>query len=468
MKALLYSFVLLAASFVALGQPGTIDPTFNPGSGANNEYVRRIIVQPDGKILVAGAFTQFNGVNKPYLVRLNADGSLDETFNLGSGFNAGIGDIGLQNDGKIVVGGSFTSFNGTAAERILRLNPDGSRDGSFSIGLGPNGSVGCLLVTPEQKVYISGNFSMFNGIQRLRIARLSSNGTLDTSFDPQGGLNGLAYSMALQTDNKLVVGGNFTSYNDIPVGRLVRILPTGQADASFNPGTAVSNINQNINTISLQEDGKIIVAGLFTSFNNQAVKHIVRLMPDGQLDATFNPPVFSDQIESVVSLPNGKIAVVGRFTSASSIARNRVAGLNSDGSMDMNFNPGTGASAITYDIKPYGINKLMIGGYFTTYNVTSRGRIARINAESFTSAYEPLETTRLGNCVWRSNEQSLEIVPFNDEEYTASIIDSAGRLILKQNLSGKTLLSLSWLEPGVYHVSLQGKIERQSTRIIKN
>jgi hypothetical protein len=110
----------------------------------------------------------------------------------------------------------------------------------------------------------------------------------------------------------------------------------------------------------------------------------------------------------------------------------------------------------------------MIGGYFTTYNGTPRGRIARINAESFTSAYETLETTRLGNCVWRSNEQSLEIVPFNDGEYTASIIDSAGRLILKQNLSGKTLLSLSWLEPGVYHVSLQGKIERQSTRFIKN
>lgn len=75
MKALFFSIACLAASLIATGQPGTIDASFNPVSGANNEYVRRIVVQPDGKILVAGAFTQFNGQNKPYLVRLDADGS---------------------------------------------------------------------------------------------------------------------------------------------------------------------------------------------------------------------------------------------------------------------------------------------------------------------------------------------------------------------------------------------------------
>lgn len=353
MKALLFSIACLVASFLVIGQPGTIDATFNPVSGANNEYVRRIVVQPDGKILVAGAFTQFNGQNKPYLVRLNSDGSLDENFNIGSGFNGPVGDIGLQNDGKIVVGGSFTSFNGTAAERILRLNPDGSRDGSFSIGLGPNGAIGCLLVTPERKVYISGNFALFDGIQRLRIARLTSSGSLDNSFDPQAGLDGLAYTMALQPDGNLLIGGNFSNYNNVPSGRIARILPSGQADPAFNPGTGVPSINQSINSISLQEDGKIIVAGLFTSFNDQPLRHIVRLLPNGQLDANFNPPVFSDQIESVVSLPNGKIVLAGRFTSGSSIARNRIAGLNSNGSMDLNFNPGNGASAIAYVVTPY-------------------------------------------------------------------------------------------------------------------
>lgn len=378
-----------------------------------------------------------------------------------------MGDIGLQNDGKIVVGGSFTTFNGTAAERILRLNSDGSRDGSFSIGLGPNGSVGCLLVTPERKVYISGNFALFDGIQRLRIARLTSSGSLDTSFDPQAGLDGLAYTMALQPDGNLLIGGNFINYNNVPVGRIARILPSGQPDPTFIPGTGVPTINQNINSISLQQDGKIIVAGLFTSFNNQPLRHIVRLLPNGQLDANFNPPVFSDQIESVVSLPNGKIALAGRFTSGSSIARNRVAGLNSDGTMDLNFNPGTGANGITYLVTPYGSNKLMIGGYFTSYNGTSRGRIARINAESFTDLPAFEDRMKIGSIKWFNQTGRLQVIPFGNENYQLHLMDIQGRMLSSQSANGEKEFDFALLKSGVYLIILDNGNHKQFCKLLK-
>ncbi|HMM12856.1 MAG TPA: T9SS type A sorting domain-containing protein [Bacteroidales bacterium] len=468
MKAFFYSFALLAASFMAIGQPGTLDATFNPGSGANNEYVRRIIVQPDGKILASGAFTQFNGQNKPYLVRLNADGSIDESFNIGTGFNNPIGDIALQSDGKIVVGGSFSSFNGSAANYIVRLNPDGSRDDSFSSGIGPNGSIGCIALAPDGRIYISGNFSMFDNVQRLRIACLSSSGSLLTSFDPLGGLDGLIYGMKVQPDGKIVAGGTFTSYNNLPAGRIVRILPSGLPDPGFDPGTAVPSLYQYlINSISLQEDGKIIAAGVFNSFNNQTVKNIVRLMPNGQLDANFNPPVFNDQIESAVSLPNGKIAVVGRFTSGSSISRNRVAGLNSDGTMDMNFNPGTGASAITYVVTPYGSNKLMIGGFFTTYNGTSRGRIARINAESFTNLPETCHNEAVASVQWINSTNLLKISPNSNEIVKVLIYNAEGQMVHSQSTSGQTEIHLDKLHDGVYCFVLQGNQQYQKSRFMK-
>ncbi len=466
MKTIVKTIAMVFVTLSLFAQPGSIDLTFNPGSGANNENVRRIVVQPDGKILVSGEFTQFNGQNKAYLVRLNSDGSLDETFNTGTGFNAAVGDIALQPDGKIVVGGSFSSFNGVPAAYLVRLNSDGSRDGSFSTGTGPNGAVGCVLATPSAHIFISGNFTSYNGVMRNRIAKLANNGVLVSDFDPMMGLDGLVYAMALQNDGALLIGGNFFNYNNIPAGRITRLLSNGQPDPSFNPGTAIQAINQHITTISLQNDGKIIAAGLFNSFNGQDKRHIVRLLPNGQIDQQFTPPVFNDQPESVVWLPNGKIAVGGRFSSSSPLSRKYLAMLNNDGTIDQTFNYGTGPTAMLFKVAPYGSDKLLIGGYFTSYNGTPRGRIARINVESFTQIAESRPNVP-AEIIWNNNTNILHIRPIQNEPIHMTIHDLTGRIVHNQDIEGEIDISLSSYKKGIYEVMLSLDFHTLSRKIVK-
>ena len=99
--------------------------SFNIGTGFNNT-VRVINIQPDGKILVGGGFSTYNGTTRNRIIRLNSNGSIDTSFNIGTGFNGNVFTIDIQPDGKILVGGDFTTYNGTTSNRIIRLNPNGS------------------------------------------------------------------------------------------------------------------------------------------------------------------------------------------------------------------------------------------------------------------------------------------------------------------------------------------------------
>jgi hypothetical protein len=107
---------------IRIDKHGAIDPSFDAGSGANNE-VTTIAVQPDGKILVGGAFTQFDGVPRNRLVRLNPDGSLDTGFDPGAGFDGIPRTLAVQADGGILAGGSFTSYDDTVTHYLARIHP---------------------------------------------------------------------------------------------------------------------------------------------------------------------------------------------------------------------------------------------------------------------------------------------------------------------------------------------------------
>jgi uncharacterized delta-60 repeat protein len=164
-----------------------LDTGFSIGTGFNNT-VNSIAVQGDGKILVGGTFTSYNGTSRNRIGRLNSDGSLDTGFSIGTGFptNA-VNSIAVQgDDGKILVGGSFTSYNGTTRNRIARLNSDGSFDTGFSIGTGFNSAVNSIAVQGDDgKILVGGTFTSYNGGaagSSNRIARLNSDGTLDSGF----------------------------------------------------------------------------------------------------------------------------------------------------------------------------------------------------------------------------------------------------------------------------------------------
>src|SRR5688572_17305897 len=232
------------------GATGDLDLSFNPGSGVNGT-VYATVVQPDGKVIIGGSFTTYNGVARNRIARLNPNGSLDPTFNVGNGANAVIYALALQPDGKIVIGGDFTLFNGSICTRIGRLNNNGSVDASFDpkpgfeVG-GANSSIFAIARQGDNKIIIDGNFTEYRNVERTRIARLNADGTLDTTFNPVQGANNRVTSVALTTNGTVVVGDSFNAVNGISRPDVARLKPDGALDTSFTP----NGNNANVNTIA--------------------------------------------------------------------------------------------------------------------------------------------------------------------------------------------------------------------------
>jgi uncharacterized delta-60 repeat protein len=364
----------------AVASTGVLDVGFAAtGSGANST-VHSVVFQDDGKILIGGGFTTYDGVGRGSIARLNAaDGSLDTSFNPGTGANGNVWSSAILGDGKILIGGGFTTYNGTARNRIARLNANGSLDTSFNPGSGANGTVHSLAVQPDGKILIGGAFTTYNGVARNRVARLNSDGSLDTSFLSAGaGANGAVYVVSTQVDGKIVIGGSFTSYNGVARNRIARLNADGSLDTSFlATGTGVSDW---VWALAVQSDGKILIGGDFTSYNGVPRRSIARLNTDGSLDTSFVVgTAANDRVQGVAVQSDGKILVGGFFTTFNGVARNRVARLNADGSLDTSFNPGTGANGNVWVVAVQAADgKVVIGGDFTAYEGTARGRIARL------------------------------------------------------------------------------------------
>ncbi len=259
-----------------LNSDGTLDTTFDPGTGMNG-HVSGIHVLADSKIIAIGSFSEFNGDSRPGIVKLNSDGTLDTSFNPGTGAASAIVICSaIQNDGKIVIGGEFSTFNNTARNRIARLNADGSLDLSFDPGTGADVTVYSISVLNSGKTMIAGQFGNYNGTGRKGIALLNFNGSLDTSFDPGVGSNSSIYNFAVQDDGRIVVGGSFTTFDSTSRKGIARLNSNGSLDASFNPGTGATS-DVFVQSISLLKSGRIIIAGGFTFYNDTSINRIARL-----------------------------------------------------------------------------------------------------------------------------------------------------------------------------------------------
>lgn len=274
-----------------LNPDGSKDTSFNIGTGPTRDcclttYIDAILVQTDGKILVFGSFTSFNGVSASHLVRLNTNGSVDESFQTGAGLttysNSASHDyVALQPNGKILVGGASNSYNGVTTGRIVRLNSDGSRDGTFDAGLGFGSSTYPIIIQPDGKILVGGFFSTFNGVSTGRIIRLNADGTRDNTFSIGTGFNNGVYSLLLQSDGRILVAGSFSSFNGTTAPRIVRLNSDGTRDTSFNPGTAFPTSSPFDVILQRHSWGNILVGGTFTSFDDKSVGRIAVIGPDG-------------------------------------------------------------------------------------------------------------------------------------------------------------------------------------------
>lgn len=371
------------SGYPALGrmfEDGMPDETFDPGSGVGiGGTIQEIIVQPDGKIIIAGVFTSYNGVARKNIARLNSDGSLDLTFDPGSGPNSGITSIALQPDGKVLVAGNFTTFNGITYNRLVRLDTTGQLDSAFLNGSGYNGIVKKIILQDDGKIVACGNFTFYNNVDSRCVNRINTDGSLDASFNVGTPFSWEynASSVSLTTDQKIIVTGTFPVFNGEDHPLIVKLNSDGTIDDSFY---STLDATEEYLGASIASDGKIIVFGNFENYRTS--NNIARLSPLGELDLTFNARFGTDDdVLTSCTQPDGKILIGGAFTSYNQVKTDKMARLNSDGTIDNNFIPPTIANGNVLTIAIQSDGKILAGGEFTGFSGSSIDHIVRRNAD---------------------------------------------------------------------------------------
>ncbi len=341
---------------IAAKLPGFTVPPLIP-AGATTVEARALAEQPGLGVLVAisGAYavrpssggaqalvtpnyTNPQPYNLSYVVRLLANGQPDPAFTSAPGGDGTVNTVAVQADGKILVGGTFASFNTVFFKNLARLQADGKADATFLIGSGPDAQVNALAVQADGKILVGGAFQNFGGQSRPYLLRLSTTGAVETAFAPA--LNGAVNALVLQPDGKILVGGNFTSAGGAARSRIARLLPSGAIDSTFDPGAGA---NDEVVALLLQGNGAIVAGGDFTSLAGQGRGRIARLLPTGALDPAFLATATADKTILALGVQtDGNLLISGAFTAVNGVTRNRLARLVSDGSLDPSFDPGAG------------------------------------------------------------------------------------------------------------------------------
>ncbi len=443
--------VLIAGGIARLNVDGSVDNTFTVGTGTEGEYklhINTISVQSDGKILIGGSFRQFNGVSVGKIARLNSNGSIDNSFNSGGiGFGSGtVIAIANQNDGKIVVAGTFSSYNGNAVKTIIRLNNDGTIDSSFNqadallttstakmiiqpidnkillnyvdsingvsvpkivrlnadgtldnafmtnLGTGPDNSVLDMDLQSDGKILIVGFFSNFNSIGRNKAARLNSDGTLDSfAVDIGLGLNNSIEQVKSLSTGNILLGGKLNSSNTSD-NVIVRVTSTGGVDNSFTSGNGLTKTYTNngsgavLKNIREQTDGKVVITGSFDAYNGAVRTSVARLTTAGTAETLYYPnPGAVATIYKAEALSDGKVLICGDFKFINGIYYPNIARLQSTLAADNTFSFSgitleNGSEIKTFAVQPT-TNKIIVGGTisYITNNTYIVG-LARLNA----------------------------------------------------------------------------------------
>lgn len=344
---------------------------FDTNQGFNNRTYTAL-QQPDGKIFVGGIFGTYDSNSSSCLIRLNSDGTIDNTFNVGTGFihTSGATEIqalSLQSDGKLIAGGYFTSYSGIGYDDIIRLNTDGSVDNSFVIGSGfAYAQILTTSIQSDGKIIVGGFFNDYSGYSCSNIIRLNSNGSIDSSFT--GGTDyplGFVYDSAIQNDGKILLAGGFSQYNSTAVPAIIRTDSNGTLDLTFS-ATGITFCT----SMKLQSDGKLLT---------NAEGTVIRLNSNGTKDNTFlTGSTVGGAVNSVIKLSSGKMIAVGSFTSYSGVSSNRIIALNSDGSIDNTANFGTGFNNQALKVIELSDGGILVLGDFTQYNGYIANRIVKL------------------------------------------------------------------------------------------
>ncbi len=357
---------------------GLLDRTLEIALDPNMpESVDAIAVQPDGKIVIGGDFTSVLGVTRNRIARLNADGTLDTSFNPNA--SAPVFGLAIQPDGKILVTGDFLLMGGMLRPSMARLQTDGSLDNFYPTQSTTSGSVDCMVLQPDGKIVVGGTFESIGGRSSKGLARLNSDGSADSTFFNYSAFGGSVITTALQPDGKILIYGVLPGFSPNNSPALSRLSNNGTYESAFQP-----NANGEVTAINVQPDGKILAGGSFTSLGGQPRNRIARLNVNGTADSTYNPnsdgPVFTIVLQS-----DARAIVGGDFTGIGGSSRGRIARLHPEGTADATFDANANNIVLSAALQADG--KVFAGGLFTNIGGQSRAHFARM-----TNPTPPVET----------------------------------------------------------------------------
>lgn len=332
---------------VRFNYDGTIDETFSTGDGfrfTNNipgVTLQSVKVSSSGKIYVGGNFTRYDGTDINRIVRLNSDGSRDTSFNVGTGFNSTVNDIQEDSSGNIYVVGNFTTYKGVGCNKVVKIDSSGNRVTAFDVGTGLRTGTGnatntvyswrVALNSDESKIYCVGAFDNYNNTSSNGIAAINtSDGSIDTSFNPGTGFDNITFAVAVDSNNKIYVGGQYLNYDGSARARICRLNSDGSLDTTF--GTTNDIRNGLVRDIKLGTDGKLYVGGTFTSFLGATNNRIIKLNTDGTKDTSFdNTTALDNQVYDIEVMSDNSIIAGGNFITYKGAESLRIIRIDPDG-----------------------------------------------------------------------------------------------------------------------------------------
>ena len=365
-----------------LAGPGALDPSYTPNLPGGIVYAQAL--EPNGELLIGGSFTTVNGSSRSRIAQLFSNGALDTGFLNGlAGANNTVNCLTVEGDGRIVIGGTFTSVNGTARNGVARLNANGALDGSFAPSFTNAYAVypSALAVQSDNKVIIVG------GQQTSFIYRLNADGSMDTTFtnNSVGGASAVypVYAVALQPDGKILIGGSFPSVGNVASYNVARLDTNGLVDASFS---VPSTVNGAVRCIQVQPDGKILIGGDFSTFIGKASGHVVRLTSNGALDTNFTANAsLNGSVYSLALQANNSFLAGGNFSfynPAYSLGYDYdLARCYPDGTTDTNFFATFNSTVYSLAIQSDG--GILAGGAFSTVSNQTHYGVARVYGDSY-------------------------------------------------------------------------------------
>lgn len=467
---------------------GSTDSSFTTINGISGPPdTTEISLLPDGKIFVAGNFQTYEGVTEHYITKRNADGSWDSSFDRGSGNGADntITKAIPLNNGQILISGYFDHYNETPSRHIAKLLPDGEIDPGFSVGTGFDDEVSFISETSSGKILVAGSFNTYNNIPSKHIVLLNPDGTIDSSFQSgsgfvssSGGSGSGITALQILSNGKILVSGSFVSYRGTPCHKLICLNPDGSRDMTFNTSFLPAGHFVN-NFIDLPEEGKVLVSLIYPNMWIYEHKILYKIGYDGSDDASFQAPtnqyrilsmslessgnilirdqyiteetdyndrflrlgangaiiqVFADSAQTPglligigkpIPLADGRFFTTATYTSLTGDFFQGLVRHNPDGSNDVTFETDTPITGV-YDLFPQQ-DKLIIAGQFVEVSGIGRNRIARLHSSGILDIKEPELISQKVNVVKKGAE--VKVLSPRPNVSQVTIFDLTGRIL---------------------------------------